>query len=91
MAEYSAGRRSPERQPTHPGALLRDDILVALDLSVTEAAEKLGISRQMLHGILNERHTVTPEMAAFNQAGKRFKVNAGSSETIQAQAQPPSQ
>ena len=64
MAEYSAGRRSPERQPTHPGALLRDDILVALDLSVTEAAEKLGISRQMLHGILNERHTVTPEMAA---------------------------
>jgi hypothetical protein len=34
---------------------------------------------------------VTPEMAAFNQAGKRFKVNAGSSETVQAQAQPPSQ
>ena len=34
---------------------------------------------------------VTPEMAAFNQAGKRFKVNAGSSETVQAQAQPPAQ
>jgi hypothetical protein len=34
---------------------------------------------------------VTPEMAAFNQAGKRFKVNAGASQTVQAQAQPPSQ
>jgi hypothetical protein len=34
---------------------------------------------------------VTPEMAAFNQAGKRFKVNAGSSETAQARTQPPAQ
>ena len=64
MAEYPAGPRFRERQPTHPGALLRDDILVALELSVREAAEKLGISRQMLHGILAERHAVTPEMAA---------------------------
>jgi len=34
---------------------------------------------------------VTPEMAAFNQAGKRFKVNAGAQAQAQAQAQPPAQ
>lgn len=32
-------------------------------MSVTEAAEKLGVSRQMLHGILAEKHAITPEMA----------------------------
>lgn len=61
MAEYRAG--PPARQPTHPGAVLREDVLPALGLSVTAAAEKLGISRQMLHGILAEKHAVTPEMA----------------------------
>ena len=39
-------------------------MLPALDLSVAEAAKQLGISRQMLHGILAERYAVTPEMAA---------------------------
>jgi antitoxin HigA-1 len=62
--EYPAGHGPhPGRCPTHPGAILREDVLPALDMSVTEAAEKLGISRQMLHGILAEKHAVTPEMA----------------------------
>jgi addiction module HigA family antidote len=64
MAEYPARQRDPNRQPTHPGAVLREDVLPALHLSVAEAAMKLGISRQMLNGLLNERHRVTPEMAA---------------------------
>ncbi|HEY4113271.1 MAG TPA: HigA family addiction module antitoxin [Rhizomicrobium sp.] len=51
--------------PTHPGEILREDVLPALDLSVMEAADKLGITRQTLHRIL-ARHNpraVTPEMA----------------------------
>lgn len=53
----------PAWQPTHPGALLRDEVLPALRLSVKGAAENLGISRQMLHAILAEKASVTPEMA----------------------------
>jgi len=55
--------RSADLKPTHPGALLREDVLPALKLTVTEAAGKLGVSRQTLHAILSERQAVTPEMA----------------------------
>jgi antitoxin HigA-1 len=50
--------------PPHPGELLREDVLPALGLTVTEAAKKLGVSRQTLHAILSEKAAVTPEMAA---------------------------
>ena len=52
-----------DRIPTHPGTLLREDVLPALAMSVAAAAGALGISRQMLHRILAERAPVTPEMA----------------------------
>jgi addiction module HigA family antidote len=64
MAEYRAGKPFPDRAPTHPGAVLREDVLPELGMSVADIAERLGISRQMLHGVLSERHAVTPEMAA---------------------------
>jgi addiction module HigA family antidote len=51
------------RRPTHPGAVLREDVLPALGLSVSEAARQLGVTRQTLHRILAERVSVTPEMA----------------------------
>jgi len=51
------------RIPTHPGALLREDVLPALDMSVAAAAQALGVSRQMLHRILAEKSPVTAEMA----------------------------
>lgn len=51
------------RAPTHPGAILREDVLPALDVSVTAAARELGVSRQTLHRILSEQTAVTPEMA----------------------------
>ncbi len=51
------------RIPTHPGALLREDILPALKMSVSAAAQELGVSRQMLHKIIAEKAPVTPEMA----------------------------
>jgi addiction module HigA family antidote len=62
MTEYPA-RRNPARAPTHPGIILRDDVLPALRMSVTEAAAELGVSRQMLHRVLNGTASITPEMA----------------------------
>jgi addiction module HigA family antidote len=55
--------RHIERQPAHPGAILREDVLPALDLTVSAAAKTLGVSRQMLHRILSESAAMTPEMA----------------------------
>lgn len=52
------------RPPTHPGELLRVDVLPALDLSVSAAARRLGVTRQTLHRILAGTHPVTPMMAA---------------------------
>jgi antitoxin HigA-1 len=52
-----------QRPPTHPGAILRDDVLPALGLSVSEAARRLGISRQMLHDLLGERRGFSAGMA----------------------------
>ena len=51
------------RQPIHPGAMLREDVLPALRLSVARAAKHLMISRQSLHRILAEEAAVTPDMA----------------------------
>jgi antitoxin HigA-1 len=55
--------RHPDRLPVHPGAILREDVLADLDIGKGEFAEALGISRQMLHGILSEKHPVTVDMA----------------------------
>jgi len=51
------------RRPTHPGAILREDVLPDLQMSVTEAARRLGVSRQTLHKILAEKSPVSAEMA----------------------------
>lgn len=62
MTEYVA-TRNPQRAPTHPGAILRDDVLPALGLSVAETARRLHVSRQTLHGLLAGHKGFTPEMA----------------------------
>lgn len=49
--------------PPHPGETLRDDILPALGLSVTEAAEQLGVARPSLSRVLNGHAAISPEMA----------------------------
>ena len=49
--------------PTHPGEMLREDILPALGKSKTEIARLLGVSRQTLYDILNEKQPVTASMA----------------------------
>lgn len=54
---------NPMHYPPHPGETLRDDILPALGLSVTEAAEQLGVARPTLSKVLNGRAAISPEMA----------------------------
>ena len=56
-------RERPQRIPTHPGVILREDVLPNLGLSITTASKELGISRQMLHRILKGSHPITPSMA----------------------------
>ena len=50
-------------KPMHPGELLREDILPALGKPKTQIARLLGISRQALYDIIDERQPVTPGMA----------------------------
>lgn len=61
--------------PTHPGALLREDVLPALNMSVKSLAETLGVTRQTLHRILAETRPVTPQMAL--RLGKFIGNGAG--------------
>ncbi|GGG52628.1 transcriptional regulator [Caldovatus sediminis] len=63
MPREYAVKAPPRMRPVHPGAVLREDVLPALGVSVAAAARELGISRQTLHAILAERAPVTPEMA----------------------------
>ena len=49
--------------PPHPGETLREDVLPALGLTITDAAAQLGVTRAALSRVLNERAAVSPEMA----------------------------
>lgn len=49
--------------PPHPGLTLRDDVLPALGLTVTAAAQQLGVTRVTLSRVLNGRAGISPEMA----------------------------
>lgn len=53
----------PLMPPVHPGEILKEDVFPALDLSVTEAARHLGVSRQSLHRIMAGQQPVTVEMS----------------------------
>ena len=52
-----------KRRPTHPGQILKHLYLEPLELSITEVARRLGVSRKAISAIVNERKSVTPEMA----------------------------
>jgi len=51
------------KKPAHPGAIVREDCLKPLDLSVTEGAKWLGVGRQTLSNLVNEKASVSIEMA----------------------------
>jgi addiction module HigA family antidote len=53
----------PMKNPPHPGRIVREDCLQPLGLSVTAGAKVLGVSRQALNNLVNERAGISPEMA----------------------------
>ncbi|MCW4153685.1 HigA family addiction module antitoxin [Halomonas sp. 18H] len=49
--------------PPHPGEMLREDVLPALNISVKEMARRLGLARETLSRILHERAPISPDLA----------------------------
>src|SRR5262245_49996999 len=58
---YAANR--PKRPPTHPGTILREDVLPALGITVKDMARHLRVTRQQLHRVLAEQAGISTEMA----------------------------
>ena len=59
----SAMRGIRMKNPAHPGGFVKSEIAEALGLSVTRAAQVLGVTRPALSALLNERASLSPEMA----------------------------
>ena len=74
MADYAA-KRAVGRCPTHPGALIREDILPTIKVGKSELANALVISRQHLYDLLSEKKPVSPEVAV--RLGKAFGDGPG--------------
>lgn len=55
--------RDPNRKPTHPGAILREDVLPALGMTQTELARRLNVSRLTVSELLHEKRRLSPELA----------------------------
>ena len=55
--------RDPMRRPTHPGALLREDVLPALKITHREFAKSLGVSTYSVCELINEKRPLSPTMA----------------------------
>ena len=65
-----------KRKPTHPGEVLREDIIKPLGITVTEAAQCLGVTRKTLSALLNCKASLSPEMAV--RIGKATKTSSES-------------
>ncbi|EKO3588643.1 TPA: HigA family addiction module antidote protein [Vibrio cholerae] len=49
--------------PAHPGEILKELVIEPLELTITDVAEHLNVSRKTLSKVLNGRGAITPEMA----------------------------
>jgi antitoxin HigA-1 len=73
----------PMKNPPHPGGFVMLECIKPLGLTITQAAEALGVSRKTLSELVNEKCGITPEMAV-----RLSKVFGGSAETwLMQQAQ----
>ncbi|MDR2503466.1 MAG: HigA family addiction module antidote protein [Deltaproteobacteria bacterium] len=63
-------RSQRSRRPSHPGAIIRAHYLEPLDMTVTALAQHLGVSRKTLSKVVNERGSITPDMA--QRLGRAF-------------------
>jgi len=73
----------PMKNPVHPGEVIRELCIEPLGLTVTQAAEALGVSRKTLSALLNGRAGISPEMAV--RLSKAFGGSAESWLVQQAQ------
>lgn len=69
--------------PLHPGEIVKDELIDATGMSVTEAAERLGVSRTALSRLLNGHAGISPEMAL--RLSKLFNTSIEMWINIQAQ------
>lgn len=53
----------PMKNPPHPGRIVRQECIEPLGLTITESAKALGVSRNALSELVNERRGISPEMA----------------------------
>ena len=63
MTERPEGGWKVDRVMTHPGAVLREDYMVPLGLTVAVLAERLHVTRSVLQDIVEEHAPITAEMA----------------------------
>jgi len=63
MAEGKRSARVGMKNPPHPGRIVRQECIEPLGITVTDAAERLGVTRQALNNVVNEKAGVSPEMA----------------------------
>lgn len=68
--------RNPKQRPTHPGAVLREDVLPALNMTQTELARLLNVSRLSVSELINEKRSMSPDMAV--KIGTLFHTSAES-------------
>jgi addiction module HigA family antidote len=61
--------RKPMKNPPHPGSIVREAIIDDLGLTITAAADGLGVSRKQLSELVNERAGISPEMAIRLEKG----------------------
>ena len=64
------------RKPTHPGTVFLEDVMKPLNLSVTKTAQLLGVSRKALFEFINEKSSLSPDMAL------RISIATGTSAEI---------
>ncbi|PIE43034.1 MAG: addiction module antidote protein, HigA family [Gammaproteobacteria bacterium] len=77
--------------PPHPGEIIKELCLEPLELSITAAAEALGVSRKTLSSIINGKAGISPEMAvrlsiAFNTSSESWMNQQTQYDLWQAEA-----
>lgn len=61
------------RKPTHPGEYIAEDILNELEMSQSQLAKTLGVSRKTINELVNQKRGLSPDMAL--RLGKYTKTN----------------